>query len=73
MKILHPRFHLNFYITIEAVDKTGKRIETDEVYIDDLNPGQEATLTAFEYMDEEIIPKLQKATFRVLKAEKFDY
>lgn len=64
---------LSFYITIEALDKTGKRIESDIVYINDLNPGQNATLTAFEYADEEIIPKLEKATFQVLKVEKFEY
>ncbi len=64
---------LSFYITIEAVDKTGKRIGTDEVDVDDLNPGQNVTLTAFEFVDEEMIPKLEKATFQVLKVEKFDY
>ena len=64
---------LSFYITIEAVDITGKRIESDEVDVDDLNPGQNATLTAFEFVDEEMIPKLEKATFQVLKVEKFDY
>ena len=64
---------LSFYITIEAVDKTGKRIGTDEVNVEDLNPRQNVTLTAFEFVDEEMIPKLEKATFQVLKAEKFDY
>ncbi|MBQ5346674.1 MAG: hypothetical protein IIU39_01280, partial [Ruminococcus sp.] len=64
---------LSFYITIEAVDKTGKRIGTDEVNVEDLNPGQNVTLTAFEFVDEEMIPKLEKATFQVLKVEKFDY
>lgn len=64
---------LSFYITIEAVDKTGKRIGTDEVDVEDLNPGQNVTLTAFEFVDEEMIPKLEKATFQVLKVEKYDY
>ena len=64
---------LSFYITIEAVDKTGKRIGTDMVYVEGLNPGQNVTLTAFEFVDEEMIPKLEKATFQVLKVQKFDY
>ena len=55
------------------MDKTGKRIGTDEVNVEDLNPRQNVTLTAFEFVDEEMIPKLEKATFQVLKAEKFDY
>lgn len=40
-----------YYITIEAVDANGARIETDMIYADRLGAGQEIYLKAFEYVD----------------------
>ena len=62
-----------FYITIEAVDENGARLETDIIYADRLNAGQSITLTAFEYADNNKIDKLKNATFKVLDIQYYNY
>ncbi len=59
-----------YFITIEAVDATGARIETDMIYADRLGAGQEIYLTAFEYVEQEKINQFKNATFRVLEINK---
>ena len=62
-----------YYITIEAVDANGARIETDMIYADRLGAGQEIYLTAFEYVEQEKLNQFKNATFRVLEINKYDY
>ena len=62
-----------YYITIEAVDANGARIETDMIYADRLGAGQEIYLKAFEYIDQEKLNQFKNATFRVLEINKYDY
>ena len=62
-----------YYITIEAVDANGARIETDMIYADRLGAGQEISLKAFEYVDQEKLNQFKSATFRVLEINKYDY
>ncbi len=62
-----------YYITIEAVGANGARIETDMIYADRLDAGQEIYLKAFEYVDQEKLNQFQNATFRVLEINKYDY
>lgn len=62
-----------YYITIEAVDANGARIETDMIYADRLGAGQEIYLTAFEYVEQEKLSQFKNATFRVLEINKYDY
>jgi len=62
-----------YYITIEAVDANGARIETDMIYADRLGAGQEIYLKAFEYVDQEKLNQFKKATFKVLEINKYDY
>lgn len=62
-----------YYITIEAVDSSGARLDTDTIYVDRLNAGQEIYLTAFEYVEQEKIEQFKNATFRVLEIDKYDY
>lgn len=62
-----------YYITIEAVDADGARIETDMIYADQLNSGQEIHLTAFEYVDQKKTEQLKNATFKVLEIDKYNY
>ena len=62
-----------YYITIEAVDSNGARIETDMIYADRLGAGQEIYLKAFEYVDQEKLNQFKKATFKVLEINKYDY
>lgn len=62
-----------YYITIEAVDANGVRIETDMVYADRLGVGQEIYLKALEYVEQEKLNQFKNATFRVLEINKYDY
>lgn len=62
-----------YYITIEAVDESGARIETDEIYVDRLGAGQEIYLTAFENIDEEKLDLFKNAKFGVLEIERYDF
>ena len=62
-----------YYITIEAVDANGARIDTDMIYADRLGAGQEIYLKAFEYIDQEKLNQYNNATFRVLEINKYDY
>jgi uncharacterized membrane protein (DUF485 family) len=62
-----------YYITIEAVDSSGARIETDMIHADRLGAGQEIYLKAFEYVDQEKLNQFKNATFRVLEINKYDY
>ena len=63
----------SYYITIEAVDENGARIETDMVHADRLNAGQEIYLTAFEYVEQGKIQKFKNATFQILEIDKYDF
>lgn len=60
------------YITIEAIDDSGTRIDTDMIYADRLNPGQSICLTAFEHVEKEKIEQFKNATFKVLEIDKFN-
>ncbi len=64
-----------FYITIEAVDENGSRLATDVIYADRLNAGQSISLTAFEYVDEDILDDFRNApfTFKVLDIQYYSY
>lgn len=62
-----------YYITIEAVDANGARIDTDMIYADRLGAGQEIYLKAFEYVDQEKLNQFKNATFKVLEISKYDY
>jgi hypothetical protein len=62
-----------YFITIEAVDKNGTRLETDMIYADRLNAGQKIKLTAFKYVEEEKIEQFKNATFKVLEISKYDF
>lgn len=59
-----------YYITIEAVDANGARIDTDMIYADRLGAGQEIYLKAFEYVDQEKLNQFKNATFKVLEINK---
>lgn len=63
----------SYYITIEAVDANGARIDTDMIYADRLGAGQEIYLKAFEYVDQEKLNQFKNATFKVLEINKYDY
>ena len=58
-----------YTVTIEAVDGSGTRLETDMVMAYSLTAGQEVKLKAFEYVESDKIAELKNAQFKVLKIE----
>lgn len=61
----------SFYITVEAVDEEGIRLDTDMIMADRLNSNQKVKLEAFEYVPREQIEKYKSATFKVLEVKKY--
>ena len=61
----------SFFITIEAIDEDGVRIDTDMIMADRLNPNQKIKLEAFEYVPQEKIEQYKLATFKVLEVQKY--
>jgi predicted nucleic acid-binding Zn ribbon protein len=61
----------SFFITIEAIDEEGTRLDTDMIIADRLNPGQKIRLEAFEYVPIENIEQYKTATFKVLEVQKY--
>ena len=61
----------SFFITIEAIDENGARIDTDMIIADRLNSNQKVKLEAFEYVPKEKIEQYKTATFKVLEAQKY--
>ena len=61
----------SFFITIEAVDEDGTRIDTDMIMADRLNPNQKIKLEAFKYVAQDKIEEYRNATFKVLEVEEY--
>lgn len=61
----------SFFITIEAIDEDGVRIDTDMIMADRLNPNQKIKLEAFEYVPQEKVEQYKLATFKVLEVQKY--
>lgn len=64
---------MSYYITIEAVNENGTRLKTDTVAVSQLNPGQDIVLSAFKYVEPELIEELRNAEFKVLDIQQFDF
>ena len=60
-----------YYITIEAIDANGARIETDIIYAGRLASEQKIYLKAFEYIDQDKLDQFRYATLIVLEINKF--
>lgn len=60
----------SFSITIEAVDADGNRIDTDTIWISDLNPDQSQTFDEFTLITEEVAQQLVNAEFKVADVSK---
>lgn len=60
-----------YYITIEAIDANGARIETDIIYADRLASEQKIYSKAFEYIDQDKLDQFRYATLIVLEINKF--
>lgn len=62
----------SIFLTIEAVDANGERIDLDTNYIEKVDPGQEETILLFEFIDIDKVPDFSTATFKVMELEKVD-
>lgn len=60
-----------YYITIEAIDAKGARIETDIIYAGRLASEQKIYLKAFEYIDQDKLDQFRYATLIILEINKF--
>lgn len=56
----------SFTIHIEAVDNTGKRIDDDYVYADDLNSGQTQDFKIFTLVSSEKLEQMKSAEFKII-------
>ena len=57
----------SFYISIEAVDEDGDRIDDDSIYADNLSAGQSQTFELFTYIDSAELEQYKTATFKILE------
>lgn len=60
-----------YYITIEAIDANGARIETEIIYAGRLASEQKIYLKAFEYIDQDKLDQFRYAALIVLEINKF--
>ena len=56
----------SFTIHIEAVDNTGKRIDDDSVYANDLNSGQTQDFKIFTLVSSEKLEQMKSAEFKII-------
>ena len=56
----------SFTIHIEAVDNTGKRIDDDYVYANDLNSGQTQDFKIFTLVSSEKLEQMKSAEFKII-------
>lgn len=58
----------SFTIHIEAIAEDGSRIDDDYVYANDLNAGQSQQFKIFEYVENEKLDAMKKASFKIVEA-----
>ncbi len=61
----------SFDIEIEAIDADGNRIDTDYIYANDLAAGQSQSFNLFEYVEDDVLEDMKKATFKVFEASMY--
>lgn len=60
----------SYDIKIEAVDSDGNRILDDNVYANSLGAGQTQEFKIFEYIEDEKLEAMKKATFKIVEVSK---
>lgn len=61
----------SFDITIAAVDADGTRLDTDDLYANDLAAGQSQSFNLFTYISEDKLEAMKTATFKIAKASMY--
>lgn len=57
----------SFSIQIEAIDKTGARINQDYVYANNLNAGQSQDFDIFTFITSDKLEEMKNATFKIVE------
>ena len=60
----------SYSIHLEAVDEAGKRIQDDYVYANDLAAGQTQDFKTFEYIEDDKVEAMKKATIKIVDISK---
>lgn len=61
----------SFSLHVEAVDKTGARINEDYVYANNLTAGQSQNFDIFTYVSSDKLNGMQNATFKIVEASMY--
>lgn len=61
----------SFSVQVEAVDSSGKRIDTDTIYVNSLASGQSQDVDAFTYVNSDKIDAMNSATFKVVEVSMY--
>lgn len=61
----------SFNAQIEATDKSGNRITTDTVFVNDLGAGQSQTVKAFAYVSKDEYDAMKSAQFSIVSVSEY--
>ena len=61
----------SYSITVEAVDSSGNRLDTDYIYVNDLSAGQSQTFEIFTYIADDDLTDMKNATFNIVEVEMY--
>ncbi len=61
----------SFSVKIEAVNKSGERLEDDTVTVDNLNAGQSQTVEAFNLITSDTAEKIKNAQFKIVEVSMY--
>ncbi len=61
----------SYSLHVEAIDSEGQRIQDDYVTVNDLGPGQTTKEKIFQFVEDEKLPAMKNATFKIVEASTF--
>ena len=61
----------SFSIQIEAVDESGKRLDTDTIYANNLTAGQSQDFESFIFITSDKLETMKNATFKIVEVSMF--
>lgn len=61
----------SFSIQIEAVDESGKRLDTDTIYANNLTAGQSQDFESFIFITSDKLETMKNATFKIVEVSMY--
>lgn len=61
----------SFDFEIEAIDKSGNRIDTDVIYASNLGANQSQSFEIFQFVDDNKLDSMKSASFKVIEASMY--